>query len=115
MKNGCIFCQIASDSSAAKVFYQDDMVIAFQDIHPIAPVHTLIIPRKHIESVNELNETDEQLIGHMVIVARQLAKEQNIHNSGYRLVINTGPQAGQSVFHVHLHLLGGRHLPFHFT
>jgi histidine triad (HIT) family protein len=89
-------------------------VIAFQNLHQIAPVHLLVTPILHLVSMNESQPEHEQLIGHMTWVASQLAKQIAIDQSGYRLVINTGPDAGQSVFHIHLHLLGGRPLPFHF-
>jgi len=110
----CVFCCIAAGQSSATLLYHDDNLTAFQDIHPIAPVHILIIPNRHIESVNSLKPADEALLGSMVSLARRLALENGIDQTGYRLVINTGPHAGQSVFHLHLHLLGGRHLPFRF-
>ena len=87
---------------------------AFFDVRPITPVHILVVPNQHLESINQVSPNDEQLLGHMITVARQLAHDQQLENSGYRLVINTGPDAGQSVFHLHLHLIGGRHMPFHF-
>lgn len=113
-KENCIFCNIALGNSPANILYQDELVTAFVDLHPIAPVHILIIPNRHIESANHAQPDDENVIGHMVTVAQSLAKENGVSESGYRLVINTGPNAGQSVFHLHLHLIGGRHLPFRF-
>jgi len=113
-KENCIFCTIASGNSPVKILFRDELVTAFVDLHPIAPVHILIIPNRHIESANHAKPGDENVIGHMVTVAKNLAKENGVSESGYRLVINTGPNAGQSVFHLHLHLIGGRHLPFHF-
>jgi histidine triad (HIT) family protein len=110
----CIFCKIIEGSLPAEILYRDDQVIAFKDIHPIAPVHFLVVPITHLNSLNESQPEHEILIGHMTCIARQLAEEAGIHQSGYRLVINTGPDAGQSVFHLHLHVLGGRHLPFRF-
>jgi histidine triad (HIT) family protein len=109
---GCIFCQIAAGQSPAQVLYRDEQAAAFRDIHPVAPVHVLIIPNRHIASVNDLQPEDEALIGHLFTVARQLAKEENIQQSGYRLIMNTGPDAGQAVFHIHLHLIGGRHVRY---
>ena len=110
----CVFCQIAAGQIPAKILYQDDQVTAFHDAHPIAPVHVLIVPNRHIESVNQVNPADEPVLGHLIQVARQLAPELGVQHSGYRLVVNTGPDAGQSVFHLHLHLIGGRSLPFRF-
>jgi histidine triad (HIT) family protein len=110
--NTCIFCQIISGDRPGEIVYQDDRVIAFLDIHPVAPAHILIVPRAHIPSVNELREGDEPLIGHLFTVARQLAVEKGIDRSGYRLILNTGPDSGQAVFHLHLHLIGGRQMRF---
>ena len=88
--------------------------MAFQDTTPVAPVHILIIPKKHIDSINSLVESDAGLVGKLVLMGKRMAKEFKVDQSGYRLVFNTGPHAGQSVFHLHLHLIGGRHLPFRF-
>jgi len=96
------------------VLYQDDLVTAFEDLHPIAPVHFLVVPNYHIISVNEVTGADEGVLGRMVTVARKLAQEKGVQTSGYRLVMNTGPDAGQSVFHLHLHVIGGRKMPFRF-
>ena len=85
---------------------------AFLDAHPVTPVHILIVPNKHIPSLNQLDEADAYLIGRMALIARQIAREQGMEKSGYRLVINTGADAGQSVFHLHLHLIAGRHMGF---
>lgn len=106
----CIFCQIAAHSLPADVIYQDEQITAFRDIHPKAPVHILIIPNHHIPSVNEIQPEDEPIIGRMFTLARQLAEQEGIKESGYRLVVNTGPHGGQTVFHLHIHLLGKRHL-----
>ena len=106
----CIFCKIVDGEIPAKVLYQDEKVIAFPDINPLAPVHLLIIPRKHIPSLADLSEDDSSLVGEMVNIANQLAKREGISESGYRLVINCGQQGGQGVAHLHLHLLGGRQL-----
>jgi histidine triad (HIT) family protein len=106
----CIFCRIVAGEIKAKVVYEDDDVIAFEDIRPQAPVHMLIIPRRHIERVNDLKEEDERLIGHLVLVAKKIAAEKKIAESGYRLVLNCNRDSGQEVFHIHLHLLGGRRM-----
>ena len=112
--DGCIFCRIVAGQAPAKIYYVDETVTAFENLNPIAPVHILIVPNRHIESVNTVEGGDEQVIGHLTRVARQLAEQMGVQDSGYRLVINTGPDAGQSVFHLHMHLIGGRRLPFRF-
>ena len=106
----CIFCRIANGEIKANIVYQDEKAVAFPDINPKAPVHLLIIPRKHIESVADLAEDEEKLMGHLVLVANKLAQEQGISDTGYRLVINCGPHGGQMVAHLHIHLLGGRQM-----
>ncbi len=106
----CIFCKIAAGEIPSNIVYQDEEVVVFPDIHPVTPVHLLIIPRKHIPSVNTLTEADSALIGHMVNVASQLAKKEGISEKGYRLVINVGEYGGQIIQHLHMHLLGGRRL-----
>ena len=103
----CLFCKILSGQLPARSVYEDASCIAFHDINPQAPVHLLIIPRKHFASAAEAEVGDEQVLGHLHRVAAQLAAELHL-TGGYRVVMNTGPGAGQSVFHVHLHLLGGR-------
>lgn len=108
MSNDCIFCKIAAGEMGGPPLYRDDEVTAFRDINPQAPVHILIVPNRHIESVSAAGEDDEALLGKLLLVAAQLANAEGIAESGYRLVLNTGPQAGQSVPHVHAHLLGGR-------
>jgi histidine triad (HIT) family protein len=106
----CIFCKIAQGEIKSNVVYQDETAVAFPDINPKAPVHLLIIPKKHIESVADLAEDEEKLMGHLVAIAKVLAQEQGISESGYRLVINCGPHGGQMVAHLHVHLLGGRQM-----
>ena len=106
----CVFCRIIAGEIPANIVYQDEKVIAFPDISPLAPTHLLIIPRKHIPSLVQLDETEASLIGDMARVANKLAKQQGIAESGYRLVINCGKQGGQGVYHLHMHLLGGRQL-----
>jgi histidine triad (HIT) family protein len=104
----CIFCKILSGESPAKIIYRDDQVTAFRDIHPIARTHILIIPNRHIDSVNELEDTDEVLVGHMVMVAKDLAVREGVAQNGYRLMINTGVHGGQTIPHLHLHLIAGK-------
>jgi histidine triad (HIT) family protein len=106
----CLFCKIARGEIPATLHYQDDKVVAFSDINPQAPVHLLIVPHQHISTINEVNEANSLLVGHMVMVATQLAKELKIHENGYRLVMNCNSDGGQAVYHIHCHLLGGRQM-----
>jgi len=106
----CIFCQIVAGKVPSEILYQDERVIAFRDIQPMAPTHLLIIPKEHILSLAHLSEADLPLIGHMVSVANQLAKREGIAEGGYRIVISSGEQGGQLVPHLHMHLIGGRRL-----
>jgi len=106
----CIFCQIVDGKISADIVYQDEEVLTFRDINPVAPTHLLIIPKKHIPSLAHLPDVETTLIGHMVKVANQLARERGVAESGYRLVINSGEQGGQVVPHLHMHLLSGRRL-----
>jgi histidine triad (HIT) family protein len=106
----CIFCKIIAGQIPSDVVYTDDKVIAFKDIHPMAPVHLLIIPREHIPTLNDATENHTALLGHMTQVAKHLAKQQGVSAHGYRVVINCGQQGGQVVQHLHMHLLGGREL-----
>ncbi|HWS23662.1 MAG TPA: histidine triad nucleotide-binding protein [Anaerolineales bacterium] len=106
----CIFCAIVSGKAKGEILYQDELITAFRDIYPVAPIHILIVPNKHIVSVENLTTEDESLIGKMVLVAKKLAKSEGINESGYRLVTNTGYEGGQRVFHLHLHLIGGKKL-----
>ena len=103
----CLFCKIVKKEIPSEIFYQDDMVTVFKDINPAAPVHLLIIPNKHIPSVNDVDPGEEELIGKLFSAARQAADLSGIKDSGYRLIINNGPDAHQEIFHLHLHLLGG--------
>lgn len=109
----CIFCKIIAGEISSQMVYSDDLVVAFHDIHPAAPIHILVVPRAHIASVNELLPEEEALVGRMFSAARQIAWEQGIQDSGYRLIVNTGPDARQSVYHLHLHLIGGQPMHFH--
>lgn len=106
----CIFCNIITGEQPAAIVYRDENATAFRDINPKAPVHILIVPNRHVVSVNELEPDDEALIGRLFSVARNLAAQEDIAASGYRIVVNTGPDAGQSVFHFHIHLLGKRRM-----
>jgi histidine triad (HIT) family protein len=106
----CIFCQIAAGKIPSDIVHQDKEIIAFRDINPQAPRHLIIIPRKHIPSLTQLSPADLNLIGKMVAVANQLAKEEGVAEKGYRLAINCGEEGGQAVPHLHLHLIGGRRL-----
>ena len=103
----CIFCKLASGEIPTKVVYEDDLVFSFYDAEPQAPVHVLLIPRKHIGSVSELQEEDAALMGHMMLTAKKIAAQLGIDQSGYRCVLNTGEDGGQSVKHLHMHILGG--------
>ncbi len=106
----CLFCKIAAGEIPTKFIYEDDFVVAFDDINPQAPHHKLIIPRKHIATLNDLPMEDNALLGHMVQAAKKIAADLGIANEGYRLVMNCNRGAGQSVFHIHAHLLGGRQM-----
>ena len=106
----CIFCKIIAGEIPSTQVYTDALVTAFRDINPAAPIHVLIIPNQHIASVNDLQPEDENLAGHMVLVAQHIAAQEGIRESGYRLIINNGPDGGQEVFHLHLHLLGGHRM-----
>ncbi|HLA91804.1 MAG TPA: histidine triad nucleotide-binding protein [Gemmatimonadaceae bacterium] len=108
MAESCLFCRIAGGEIPAKLVAESDTCLAFRDIGPQAPVHMLVIPRAHVPSVNEL--TDASVIGEMTLLARRIARGEGIAESGYRLVINTNAHGGQTVFHLHLHLLGGREM-----
>jgi histidine triad (HIT) family protein len=104
----CLFCRIAQGEIPADLVYSDPEVVAFRDINPQAPTHILIIPRRHIPSVSELGPSDAGLMGKLFLLAKDLARDDGISEDGYRMVVNTGPAAGQTVFHIHLHLFGGR-------
>ena len=112
MTDSCIFCKIVSEETKAEIVYRDEQATAFRDIHPAAPTHILIVPNKHIESVGTLEAGDEPLIGHLFTVARQLAEKEGISKGGYRLITNTGANGGQTVFHLHVHLIGGQRMRY---
>jgi histidine triad (HIT) family protein len=109
MEKDCIFCEIVYGRRPADFVYQGERVVAFHDIQPHAPVHILVVPRKHIRSINDLSNSDEPIIAEMILCAKELAREQGVQRSGYRLVFNVERGGGQFVFHLHLHLLGGWH------
>jgi histidine triad (HIT) family protein len=104
----CLFCKIAEKKISAKIVYEDEQAVAFEDINPQAPVHLLIIPKKHIATTLDIEPNDTRLIGHLYRVAATLAKERRIDQRGFRLVANTNAESGQTVFHLHIHLIGGR-------
>jgi histidine triad (HIT) family protein len=106
----CIFCQVVAGEISADIVYQDDRAVAFRDINPQAPVHALVIPREHLDSLDDASGRDEAMLGHLLRVAARVANEQGLSESGYRTIVNTGAGAGQSVFHLHLHVVGGRPL-----
>jgi len=106
----CIFCRIIAAEARSEMLYQDDQITAFRDIHPVAPIHVLIVPNRHIASVNDLAPEDELLLGRMFTATRQLAEQEGIRDSGYRLIVNTGAHGGQVVCHLHLHLIGGQRM-----
>ena len=110
MSEDCIFCKIIAKEIPGDIVYADEYVTAFRDIQPAAPTHILIIPNKHIASINNLEEGDAHLLGKMNFAAKQIAKSEGVNESGYRLTINNGPDAGQVVFHIHMHLLAGKRL-----
>ena len=106
----CLFCRIARKEAPAAVIFEDEWMLAFEDIHPQAPVHTLIIPKEHYASLAEVAEKDAALLGNLLLRARELAHQKGLDARGYRIVLNTGPDSGQAVFHIHFHLLGGRRM-----
>lgn len=110
MHSDCIFCKIAAGELGTPMVYEDEELVAFHDINPQAPVHILVVPKKHIGRISQLQEADRLLAGKMVLTAIQIAKEETISENGYRLVFNCGSDGGQEVKHIHLHLLGGRQM-----
>ncbi len=108
----CIFCKIANKEIPVDIVYEDQKIIAFKDIKPVAPIHLLIIPKKHIPTADHLEVQDRELIGELFLLAQKIARKQGISESGYRLIINVGKDAGQTVEHLHLHLIGGKKLPW---
>ena len=104
----CLFCKIVNKEVPAKLLFEDDDVVAFHDINPGAPTHVLVIPKRHVASLNDVGPAEAELLGKIVVAGRRVAEETGIADKGYRVVINTGPSAGQSVFHIHMHVIGGR-------
>ncbi|MFQ6082893.1 MAG: histidine triad nucleotide-binding protein [Candidatus Aminicenantia bacterium] len=104
----CLFCKIVNKQLPSKIVLEDELSIAFEDINPQTPIHILIIPKTHYSSLNEIPEDEKSLLGHLIIKAKEIASQKGIDEKGYRLVLNTGKESGQAVFHIHLHLLGGR-------
>lgn len=109
-REDCIFCEIADKKVASKIFYEDEDVVAFEDINPQAPSHILIISKKHIERLTLVSDEDLQVLGKMVNVAKKIAKENEFDKDGFRLLINEGKNGGQTIYHLHFHLLAGRRL-----
>jgi len=110
MSESCIFCRIIAGEIPSDFVYEDEEMVAFRDIHPVASTHILVVPRRHIESMKDLEPVHEGLIGRMMLRVRALAEQEGVANSGFRLVVNNGPDGGQVVPHLHLHLIGGRRL-----
>ena len=104
----CLFCRIIDRKVPAKIVHEDDRAVAIEDVHPQAPVHLLVLPRRHLAALPDAVPEDADLLGHLLLVAAQLARERGLEPKGYRTVINNGAGAGQSVFHLHVHVLGGR-------
>lgn len=110
--NKCTFCQIIAGDRPGEMVYQDDQITAFRDIQPVAPSHILIVPNKHISAITEFDSADEELMGHLFTAARLIAEQEGIQESGFRLIINTGPDANQTIPHVHMHLIGGQPMQY---
>ena len=110
MSDECLFCKIAAGEIPAKIVREDATALAFEDVNPQAPLHVLVIPRRHVATLNELTDDDETLVGHLVGMARDIARDRGLDSSGYRTVFNCNADGGQTVFHIHLHLLAGRTL-----
>jgi histidine triad (HIT) family protein len=104
----CLFCRLINKEIPSKLVYEDEKVLAFEDIKPQAPAHILIIPKKHLASLKEADENDQNLLGYLLLTARKIAQDKGLADSGFRLVINSGPDSGQEVYHLHVHLLAGR-------
>ena len=108
--SGCLFCRIARRELPAKILFEDERVLAFEDMRPQAPVHVLVIPKTHFASLNDAPEGSEALLGELLLAARRAARDKGIAETGYRVVLNTGRDSGQEVLHIHFHVLGGRRL-----
>jgi len=106
--DNCIFCKIISGEIKGDVVYRDEQITAFRDLHPVAPTHILIVPNRHIDSIGKLEPADAPLAGQLLLTSRALAEQEGIAETGYRLITNTGKDGGQTVFHLHIHLIGGQ-------
>ena len=111
-EEGCIFCKIVAGEIPSTCVFEDEVCIAFNDLHPQAPTHILIIPRDHVDSLDEARTKDKETLGHLLLTAAEIAREKGIAENGYRVVVNTNSDGGQTVFHLHVHLLGGREFVF---
>lgn len=109
MESDCLFCKISQGKTNTEVLYENDTLVVFRDINPAAPIHLLIVPKKHIRSVNDLTATEQPILSEMVMVAKEMAVQQGVEKSGYRLFINVERGGGQVIFHLHMHLIGGFH------
>jgi histidine triad (HIT) family protein len=109
MESECLFCKISQGKTSTEILYENETLVVFRDINPAAPVHLLIVPKKHIRSVNDLTDDDQPILSELVMVARDMAAEQGIDKSGYRIFINVERGGGQVIFHLHLHVIGGWH------
>ena len=109
MESDCLFCKISHGKTSTDILFENDTLVVFRDINPAAPIHLLIVPKKHIRSVNDLAEADQPILSEMVMVAKERAARQGVDNSGYRLFINVERGGGQVIFHLHMHLIGGFH------
>lgn len=107
---GCLFCNIVAKTTPAQIVFENDHVVAFRDIRPAAPTHALVIPKKHVAGVHDATGADAEMLGQVLLAARDVAEKLGLASGGYRLVINQGPDAGQSVFHIHCHVIGGRQM-----
>ncbi len=103
----CLFCKIVNKKEDSEIVYEDDKVLAFENIRPLAPVHVLVVPKKHISTVNDINKEDKELLGHMWAVMKEVAANKNVKEEGYKVAVNVGEGGGQEIFHLHYHLLGG--------
>lgn len=108
MDSSCIFCKIVAGEIPATIVHKDEQVTAFRDLHPVGPTHVLIVPNKHISSINAVEPEDAPLLGHLFVIARKIAETDNIQENGYRVIVNTGEHGGQTVHHLHMHVIGGQ-------
>jgi len=108
MEHDCLFCKIANGATDTRFLFENDHVVVFRDINPHAPVHLLIVPKRHIRSINDLESSDDQILAELIMVAKQMAVQEGVAQSGYKLLFNVEKGGGQVIFHLHLHLLGGR-------